>query len=583
MGWPAATTSNVMQSVLRRSPATFDVLSCGSSLVDIVSHVKQLPRSHATTFLHRKKLVKEVVTGGALNHLAWCQTLGLQSGLLSFQGADKYGDMIRETLHAHQINTDYVVQKEDFETTVSRTFVAPTGEQCSILSGGSMLELPQRAVEMFFSEPIQHAKCISTEIRHLPLASVEETLDLAAHAIRFLDLATLPSIAVNDADLGDWETLERCISKSTVVKASLKSARELINDPAATSPEDIASRLSAKFHVPFVVLTDNVHGAVLSLFLDGGNAMVSTSSWPATSSVVDTAGADDAFFSGLITGVHRWGVPRDIDAAARIVTLAGATRAACLETPGTLPADSSLNLVLKFAPFDVPAKSRTMSSLDTIPFLRAVDGPNSSLSKDIDALLNLRRLFHNLDYATHFQAFVQRIIACRENRNRVYTCGIGKSGIVARRFASTLSSLSVPSQWIHGSEWTHGELGNLIPGDVVILISNSGKTPELLHLPELFHKFEVDVMCLAGNDDSPLYNASDYKIYTPAKDCLFDSVPARSIVAQEAVCNAVAESVVAINGIKRATFKRNHPGGAIGNMSVEPSSSSYPPNPQTGK
>jgi arabinose-5-phosphate isomerase len=182
----------------------------------------------------------------------------------------------------------------------------------------------------------------------------------------------------------------------------------------------------------------------------------------------------------------------------------------------------------------------------------------------------MRRIFTNLDYATHFQAFVSRIITCRENRNRVFTSGIGKSGIVAKRFASMLSSLSIPSHWIHGSEWTHGELGNLFPGDVVILISNSGKTPELLHLPEVFHGFNVDVMCVVGGEESPLYKQCDYKIFTPAKDCLFDSVPTRSIVAQEAICNAVAESVVSISGIKPSTFKKNHPGGNIGHMMFSP-------------
>ncbi|RHY36638.1 hypothetical protein DYB34_004181, partial [Aphanomyces astaci] len=155
------------------------------------------------------------------------------------------------------------------------------------------------------------------------------------------------------------------------------------------------------------------------------------------------------------------------------------------------------------------------------------------------------------------------------------------SGIVAKRFASTLSSLSIPSQWIHGSEWTHGELGNLLPGDVVVLFSNSGKTPELVNLPNVFRQFDCDVLCLVGNDDSPLYHASDFKIFTPAKDCLFDSVPARSIVAQEAVCNAVAESVVAITGIQRATFKKNHPGGNIGAAAAKTNTS--PSNPQLGK
>ncbi|RHY26946.1 hypothetical protein DYB32_007154 [Aphanomyces invadans] len=456
--------------------------------------------------------------------------------------------MIREKLHEHQVNTDYLVQNEDFETTVLRTFVAASGDSCSILSGGSMLELPQHAVKMFFAEPLQHAKCVSTEIRHLPLNSVEETLDLAVHSIRFLDLALLPSIAVHDAGLGDWKTLERCIAKSTVVKASVDAARELTNDPAA-SPEDIARRLHEKYNVPFVALTDN---------------------------------APDSVDKPFIAVCTFQGLPDNHESAVRLATLAGAIRRTCVENLGALPSEETALRLQQMLPFSTAIKARTQS-VDSMPFVKAIDGPNSSLTRDIEALLNLRRLFHNLDYATHFQSFVQRIITSREQRNRVYTSGIGKSGIVAKRFASTLSSLSIPSQWIHGSEWTHGELGNLLPGDVIVLFSNSGKTPELLNLPNVFHEFDCDVMCVVGNDDSPLYHASDYKIFTPAKDCLFDSVPSRSIVAQEAVCNAVAESVVAITGIKRATFKKNHPGGNIGAVAAATTQKTSPSNPQTGK
>ncbi|RQM23045.1 hypothetical protein B5M09_008046 [Aphanomyces astaci] len=524
-----------------------------------------------------------------MNHLAWCQALGLNSGLLAFQGADKYGDMIREKLHEHQVNTDFLVQKEDFETTVSRTFVAASGDSCSILSGGSMLELPQHAMKLFFAEPLQHAKCVSTEIRHVPLASVEETLDLASHSVRFLDLATPPSVAVHDAGLGDWETLERCLAKATVVRASVAAARELVDDSASRTDQDIAHRLRDKFGIPFVALTNDVNGVVLAFASGGGNdgACTAVVAWP-SSSGADLQGADDAFFSGLIAGVHRWGMPDDHSSAVRLATLAGLIRGACVDTVGAWPSPETADrlqrlLVLPTASPPVPVVKTRAQSVEAMmmPFAKAIEGPNSSLTRDIDALLNLRRLFHNLEYATHFESFVQRIICCRENRNRVYTTGIGKSGIVAKRFASTLSSLSIPSQWIHGSEWTHGELGNLLPGDVVVLFSNSGKTPELVNLPNVFRQFDCDVLCLVGNDDSPLYHASDFKIFTPAKDCLFDSVPARSIVAQEAVCNAVAESVVAITGIQRATFKKNHPGGNIGAAAAKTNTS--PSNPQLGK
>ncbi|RHY54695.1 hypothetical protein DYB34_012154, partial [Aphanomyces astaci] len=330
-----------------------------------------------------------------MNHLAWCQALGLNSGLLAFQGADKYGDMIREKLHEHQVNTDFLVQKEDFETTVSRTFVSASGDSCSILSGGSMLELPQHAMKLFFAEPLQHAKCVSTEIRHVPLASVEETLDLASHSVRFLDLATLPSVAVHDAGLGDWETLERCLAKATVVRASVAAARELVDDSASRTDQDIAHRLRDKFGIPFVALTNDVNGVVLAFASGGGNdgACTAVVAWP-SSSGADLQGADDAFFSGLIAGVHLWGVPDDHSSAVRLATLAGLIRGACVDTVGAWPSPETADrlqrlLVLPTASPPVPVVKTRAQSVEAMmmPFAKAIEGPNSSLTRDIDALL----------------------------------------------------------------------------------------------------------------------------------------------------------------------------------------------------
>ncbi|OQS06795.1 fructokinase [Thraustotheca clavata] len=561
MVWPSS-------MFLRRAHSTsaFDLISCGSSLVNVISHVKKLPLPNSMVFNHKKTTQNEIVTGGALHHSAWVQVLGVNSSLLSLQGADKYGDMIRETMRKHNISTDFMVQKDEFESSVCRTFVDSMGEKCSIMSAGSMMDLPNNAMKLFFSEPIQKAKSISLDINQVPLASIEEMLDVAlgAGSLRFLDITLLPSVAVHEAELGDWDTLERCISKSTVVKASLAAAKELTNDPSAPIDE-IAIRMREKFQIPYVAITDGANGAVIAYKLAGGKSFSAKIPLPSNISFADDSGAEDAFFGGLIAGFHHWGIPEDVDSALRIGSLAGATRAACCETIGSLPTDESFFRVQKFIPLAFHPVAKRLS-VDQETVLRAIEGPNASLTRDIDALLHMRRLFTNLEYATQFQAFVSRIVQCRENRNRVYLSGIGKSGIVARRFASTLSSLSIPSQWIHGSEWTHGELGNLFPGDVVILISNSGKTPELLHLPDVFREFEVDVLCLVGNEDSPLFKSSDFPIYTPAEDWLFDSVPTRSIVTQESVCNAVAESVVALTGIKRCTFKKNHPGGNIGKV-----------------
>jgi D-arabinose 5-phosphate isomerase GutQ len=90
----------------------------------------------------------------------------------------------------------------------------------------------------------------------------------------------------------------------------------------------------------------------------------------------------------------------------------------------------------------------------------------------------------------------------------VFTTGIGKAGVVAKRLSISLASVSVPSQWVHGTEWVHGDLGNLREGDVVVAISHSGKTAELLDLALLLPGRGVPLLAIVGNASSPVSGTS---------------------------------------------------------------------------
>ncbi|EGZ25473.1 hypothetical protein PHYSODRAFT_257852 [Phytophthora sojae] len=152
------------------------------------------------------------------------------------------------------------------------------------------------------------------------------------------------------------------------------------------------------------------------------------------------------------------------------------------------------------------------------------------------AASNTKKLFRSLtsdsDVAQSFEDCVTRVLQCHDQQNRVFVTGIGKSGAVARRLASTLSSISISSQWIHGGEWVHGELGGLKRGDVVIMVSHSGRTAELLPLPKLFQKAGCNVVAVVGDGRSPLSKESDVAVVVPAEDEADCPVPSRSIVVQ---------------------------------------------------
>ncbi|KAG6610660.1 KpsF/GutQ family sugar-phosphate isomerase [Phytophthora cinnamomi] len=188
-----------------------------------------------------------------------------------------------------------------------------------------------------------------------------------------------------------------------------------------------------------------------------------------------------------------------------------------------------------------------------------------SVASDVYALQKLfRSLASDSDAAQSFTQCVTRVLQCHDRQSRVFVTGIGKSGAVARRLASTLSSISISSQWVHGGEWVHGELGGLKRGDVVVVVSHSGRTAELLPLPKLFHQAGCGVVAIVGDARSPLSKQSDVAVLAAAEDEADCPVPARSIVVQEAVCNAIVQQLVENLADGADRLRESHPGGAIG-------------------
>ena len=144
--------------------------------------------------------------------------------------------------------------------------------------------------------------------------------------------------------------------------------------------------------------------------------------------------------------------------------------------------------------------------------------------------------------------------------------GLGKSGYVGQRMAATLASVGIPANFVHGTEWVHGDLGSLRPFDIVLAISHSGKTEELLHLAPFVEEKGATLCAMVGFPDTPLGNlAEPYTVVAgPVHSEILGSVPSRSIVLQEALINAIATNVVKLTNFQRDGFKKNHPGGSIG-------------------
>uniref|UniRef100_A0AAV1U1X3 SIS domain-containing protein n=1 Tax=Peronospora matthiolae TaxID=2874970 RepID=A0AAV1U1X3_9STRA len=212
-----------------------------------------------------------------------------------------------------------------------------------------------------------------------------------------------------------------------------------------------------------------------------------------------------------------------------------------------------------------PTHFSTVKSLNEAPSGTSAPASFHSIASDVFALQNLFQVFSSdSSIALNFTQCVMRVLKCHDERNRVFVTGLGKSGAVAQRLASTLSSISISSQWIHGGEWVHGELGGLKHGDMVIIMSHSGRTTELLSLPDMFRKAGCSVMAVVGDGCSPLSQQCDWSIIAPAEDETSCPVPSRSIIVQEAICNALIQHLIENMGGGDESLKSSHPGGAIG-------------------
>ena len=186
-----------------------------------------------------------------------------------------------------------------------------------------------------------------------------------------------------------------------------------------------------------------------------------------------------------------------------------------------------------------------------------------SLTHGVDAL---RHASEHLDLGVADRA-VQALLACSGRR---FFTGIGKSGHAAARMASSLSSIGLAAHWVHGAEWSHGELGALGAGDLVFAVSHSGSTQELLwladHLGARTGVLPVSLLSLTGDAASPLARRSHLALTSavPPELETLGALPTSSLLAQHHVFNALLCECAARRELTAADVLRNHPGGAIG-------------------
>jgi arabinose-5-phosphate isomerase len=163
-------------------------------------------------------------------------------------------------------------------------------------------------------------------------------------------------------------------------------------------------------------------------------------------------------------------------------------------------------------------------------------------------------------------AFARAVGMMRDSKGRVIASGVGKSGLIARKIAATLTSTGTPATFLHPSDSVHGDLGIVGPDDVAILISKSGESDELFAMVDHLKRLGVRIVAITGDRKSGLARHADVVLDASVAEeaCPHDLAPTTSTTVALALGDALAVALLEEKGFRREDFARLHPGGSIG-------------------
>ena len=166
------------------------------------------------------------------------------------------------------------------------------------------------------------------------------------------------------------------------------------------------------------------------------------------------------------------------------------------------------------------------------------------------------------------QSFLDAVALLLNCRGRVVVSGIGKSGHIARKIASTMASTGTPAYFVHPAEASHGDIGMIARNDVLIALSNSGESEELLTIVPLLKRQGASLIAITGNANSSLAREADVHLDARVEKeaCPLNLAPTASTTAALALGDALAVALLDAKGFGAEDFARSHPGGALGTL-----------------
>lgn len=193
---------------------------------------------------------------------------------------------------------------------------------------------------------------------------------------------------------------------------------------------------------------------------------------------------------------------------------------------------------------------------------------NKPLNKIIDETFDAARetVSASLNNATFTASIEQAAGLMFKTSNRIIVTGMGKSGLIGRKVAATLTSTGTPAVYLHPADALHGDMGNVGNGEVVLAFSNSGETRELIELLPHLKLLNANLVAVTGRKDSTLAKESDCSIiYTmPREGCPLELAPMASTTISLIIGDALAAALIHLKDFKAADFSRFHPSGSLG-------------------
>ncbi len=491
------------------------------------------------------------VGGLVLNHLGWARILGLKTGIFGKMGDDRNGEFLRDGMD--RLGIRHHLTFDGTASAFATIFVDANGDRAIYMARGATGELTPAEVRSRHGAFIRRANLVSTEISQLPIRTVLAILLFArTHSIpTVLDVDVPPSDAVGS--LGTRAELERALKLATYLKPAKAAAREIVAGNGR-DPLKMAEAIRARYGNRAVIITEGDKGCAIA----ARDTSVRVPAFKVKQ--IDSTGAGDAFLAGVFAGL-RLGMPWD-----KIGRLANAAGAVAVTRLGAFP--SGFDVREEILDLYGEAIALPTARLDSEPRKAAIgdSASESEVEKFFDlALAELAAMRAGLNFAAISRS-VEIIRTALGRGGRVHVTGVGKPEHVARYAASLFCSVGTPTTFLHATETLHGSLGQVHPRDIVIAISNSGNTDELLSTATAIHDQGTQLIAITGNKDSSLAQLADLVIHVPVPNegGGLGLAPRISVLGEVFVLAGLSVALELAHGLTVEEYSRWHRAGAIG-------------------